>query len=470
MSNETCASGAALWTHGHGRSPTLQLRQTVDDKLMVATHNAFLSFRGLLHRNGDDMVLLSEEVQETKVQPVPRGAQQQRQNISRSLVVTNRHVYLMSLPGRELFAPASVGGCFRMSELTRVCSVPESSYAILQFVNGVIAIQASSTSCAQRIADILFSASGVSREEIRGDDVDAAGAGAVYYARDSTRYAVSSVTPSVISQATTTRNKPSSRQSAVGMGSEISSRGIETVLRDILKSNDEDGALQLAANVACQTDPPDVCDHGVDAQVPCEDRATSPITIFFGNQRQPEPRDRHHHETDSDRTGSTGNSDFDSAEVWKSLRRVPPTPYGSLMKSKNSIRNPSPSLRSKTSMVRKEDETQASFKRRDASPSTPRHTNTNTNTMSAKAPFAETRDRGENEEAAASSSLEPFLGVLSVYIPGLIRCGIDTTSKLLALNEADIDRVLDDAGVAKQGHRLLMHSKLSLHRGGGAKQ
>ncbi|CUG06133.1 Hypothetical protein, putative [Bodo saltans] len=186
MSSAFVDPRAAQWaTAGHGRSPTLQLRHTIDDKLMIATHNAFLSLRAMFHRNLDNMILLSEEVHERKL-----NRRSETLN-SKSFVITNKHVYLLGLPGRELFTPASLGACFQISELSRICSASESCIIILQFVNGVIAIQAASEHSANRIAEVLFSASGVSLEQISVNEMETAGVGSSHFSRDTIKYSVS---------------------------------------------------------------------------------------------------------------------------------------------------------------------------------------------------------------------------------------------------------------------------------------
>ncbi|CUG06135.1 Hypothetical protein, putative [Bodo saltans] len=436
MSSAFVDPRAAQWaTAGHGRSPTLQLRHTIDDKLMIATHNAFLSLRAMFHRNLDNMILLSEEVHERKL-----NRRSETLN-SKSFVITNKHVYLLGLPGRELFTPASLGACFQISELSRICSASESCIIILQFVNGVIAIQAASEHSANRIAEVLFSASGVSLEQISVNEMETAGVGSSHFSRDTIKYSVS-VAPS-----TTSRNGKFSSRQSVGMSSDISSRGIDNVLRDILRGGEEDTPVTRHASVSTQTDRPDSRDIAIEVSPSIVERATSPIAMYF-EQRRENPRD----EVASERTSSTANSEFDTADVWKSLRRTPPTPVGRpalntssslrLQNQASSIKQPFP----KTTKSREDEIPRKESPRQSSKP-------------------VDQKDRFDSAEPVSQGNLEQFLGVLSVYIPGLLACGIDSTSKLVGLNDNEIDRVLDDANITKQGHRLLMHSKLSLHRG-----
>lgn len=432
---------AASWTGGHGRSPSLQLRHTVDDKLMIATQPAFLSLRSMLHRNLDSMILLSEEVQEKKIR---------RRDVStpKSFVITNKHVYIIGLPGKELFAPASLGGCFQTSELSRVCSVTGSPHVILQFVNGVVALEASSVQASLRIVDVLFSASGVNCEFIEGSEFDNAAAGSSHFLRENIRFSISA--PMNGSKSPT---KVSSSRQSIGMGSEISSRGIDNVLRDILRGGEDEPQSARFVTVGVQTDTPQTLNIGVGAHPLCEERATSPIATYFETQRhESHTRD----ETSSERTNSTANSEFDTAEVWKSLRRVPPAPLAPRHTASVRLQphSSSPKIHKPVATRPRDDEMQ----RRDEPP----------RKESPRQSLARISDKERNETTEPSQNpggLEQFLGVLAVYIPSLVACGIDTPSKLVGLSESEIDRILDEAKIVKQGHRLLMHSKLSLQRG-----
>jgi hypothetical protein len=433
MTSVLADSRVAQWaTTGHGRSPTLQLRHTIDDKLMIATHNAFLSLRAMLHRNHDSMILLSEEVHERKL------SKRSEPWNSRSFVITNKHVYLLGLPGRELFTPASLGGCFQISELSRICSASESCHIIIQFVNGVIVLEAATEQSTNRIVEVLFSASGVTHEQIAHTEIEAAGVGSSHFSRDNVKYQVS-VAPSTASR---NPGRISSRQS-VGMGSDVSSRGIDNVLRDILRGDEDKQPLSRHTVISTQTDPPQSCDVGSEAQPATEERGTSPIATFF-EQRRDIPRG----DQASERSNSTANSEFDSAEVWKSLRRTPPTPARNITSSLLAQNQPSSMKQPKLSVVIKNREEEI-----------PRRESPRQSSKTLEKSFESPND------PPGQGNLEQFLGVLSVYIPGLLACGIDSTSKLLGLSDNEIDRVLDDANILKQGHRLLMHSKISLHKG-----
>ena len=174
----TNQSRAPYWV-GHGRIPTLEMNHTVDDKLAVATSQGYLSFRaGVLHKNGDKMVYFSAAATEVQAQRRHgRGeggidALERRLKDTdavlrpRGVVVCDQHVYILSLPSNVLFAPASTGGCFSLSEFVKASQVKGKPFLALQFLGAIVLLRFSTEGEVARLGAILRSATGISVDAI----------------------------------------------------------------------------------------------------------------------------------------------------------------------------------------------------------------------------------------------------------------------------------------------------------------
>jgi hypothetical protein len=444
---------------GHGRSPTIEMRHTVDDKLLVATHAAFCSLRAMLHRNGDTIVLLSDVGKEVRL----RG-----QSIPRGVVLTDCHVYVLSLPSNALFAPASSGGCFSLKEFARLCTVETSPHVVLQFVNGVVTLLFDNQEDVARIAQIVFSATGVVAEKISEEDLDLAQHGEHYARSGSRRYAVS-VAPSTVSKAQSRRESvPSVGASSLagkrvlgsgGASSEGSQSNapqvVETMLRHILGGRSGDYEKSFP-EVECQTDAWCGTDQAVAACPQTVERGSSPVGF---------PEDA------ADQQSEASASDFDPADVWRSLRAnggVPPSKHAD------------PAIKRTLTSQRFESSAAAVGA---AGPSgtstatsggagTPQIRPAGNNGLQRRMSFAsktlqEEEDQAADEQQRAGQrlqQLEAFLGVLSSFLPQLQGRGIDCISKLVKMTDAEIEEVMDSVGMLKQGHRIMLVNKVALAR------
>lgn len=485
----------ALWSGGHGRSPTLEMRHTVDDKLQVATHTPFLPFRALLHRNNDKMVLYSEEVIETKLRP----NSQQHTKVSRSFVVTDRHVYMMSMPAAGFFAGSSNGGCFALSEFSRMCTVEGTGNCILQFVNGVIALQLNGVKDMQRLVDVMFSVTGVRADLITKEADDAVKASQAHFSRDTKKFVAVSAAPSVAASSIGAKSRTTNK-SLVSVGSEVTSAAgtIDNVLRQILEGNNAGDVSKLFPEVGCQTEERPVSHANVGTHSHSfEDRSCSPIVMFqtLMHSRGGGPMDGGVGREDSERSGSTAtNSEFDVGEVWKSLKRSTTalSSFSNQAASQRNMtqRNHSPSPAAMAAGGRQSSPHQSSkltaqrfqqppaaakdIMEGDASPSTPTSHNA-TRQRGKDDPKGEIQGaapkEGDGTEAKGdgTEALDSFLGVLSLYSPQLIKCGCGSVAKLMKLSEEEIDDIMDKAGIVKQGHRMLLFSKLAVAKQQAAK-
>ena len=434
---------------GHGRSPSIEMRHTVDDKLLVGTHASFCSFRALMHRNGDTIVLLSDVGNEVRV----RGP-----SIPRGVVITDCHVYVMSLPSNVLFAPASAGGCFSMKEFSRLCTVETTPHAVLQFVNGVVTLVFNSLEDVARLGEVVYSATGVRSEKITEEDLEVAQNGQ-HYAREGKRYAVS-IAPSAASKASKRESVPSIGTSTIAgkrvTGSGASEAGssspqvVETMLRHILGGRSGDYEKNFPDEM-CQTDPW----RGIDASVAvCPqtvDRGSSPVGFA---------------EEAADKQSDTSASDFDPSDVWRSLHSGgkhadhPPAP---LKKTLTASRfDPLSVTVSGGGGGNSTGGTPTSTAQLVSSKSAP--------SLQRKLSFAAKQQQQEEDEAAAEeqkaagrvTQLDSFLGVLATFLPQLQAQGIDGLTKLLRLSETEIDDLMDTVGMHKQGHRIMFVNKIAL--------
>jgi len=578
-SNVLAAANSGFHRPGldHGRAPSLSMRHTIHDKLAVATQPAFLSFRAALHRNGDDCVLLSEEVTEQRLS----STSALESSVSRSLVITPSRLYLIRMPSRVLFAPCSVGACFALSDLARMCVAQSTGIHItFQFINGVVAVQCQTQREAQAILDVIFSATGIAAEALTLDEEEAARLGSTHFARPMRRLNVATL-PAMHGGVGEASGSGSLRRMApsqvhVDVSDTSVVGGAEGALRRLLtgqQHSSQDGARLPGPYDDRDTQTESV--RHVDMGISCSpttvpglmvDRSTSPIRLHGVLLRSSEDAGgagsvSHHRsaasaghssgsaahrtqsprssgrtvskgrspnssdpfsmrrdvgveaeETESDRGSSTATSDFDpSTDIWRSLqggaassgRRsggakmhgASPPPAVSRIGStvgfgkpshggsgsgvndeKGSSRPASPtnnrqpqSLSSPVVGGGANDPAPAGG----AVPQTSLPLSTPPGHATSRAAAATTGETSANHQTSAAApsmqrhaqpSLDGFLGVLSGYAGAIQSRGIDAVGKLLELDDGAIDRLLDEVGVVKQGHRMLMHSKVALGR------
>jgi hypothetical protein len=511
-----------LWKAGHGRSPTLEMRHTVDDRLMIATHSSFLPFRAMLHRNKDSTILFSEEVLEGR---------RNGETVSRSFVVTDQHVYMMTMPGRAFFSPPSCGGCFALSQFTRttiasvsVASDPSSSsslysgkepsssssvaavFVVLQFVNGVISIRATSLQEARRIGSVMYSATGVQPELLEGSEdalnvVAQPRANAPYHTgANQPKHYAASIAPSV-APSTATRAGGAAPMLRVGSptGStapSVTTTAINQVLQSLLPQSaasavstaaDGGGGSTATAGITrsihTQTMPLATadaqCGPSTHPASRVADRCLSPILISPElRQRGPPspsqllldaPMERSPSRT-TNASSTTEASEFEGADVWKSLKRAT-TAMKSTMSGALPSKRTNSDGRSAAGVVTSP-VLQNNNSSRLSSPSpgapagatAPPAVRLPVSLQQQQSPSPVATRTPMSASSATPQSLETFLGVLATYMPKLQQLGIDSMAALAGIPESSLPTLMDRAGITKQGHRMLLTSKVTLAR------
>jgi hypothetical protein len=146
-----------------GKHPSLEMKHTVEDRLMIATNISYLPFRAFLHRSRDKIVCYSQMIRE-----ITSSGQNQS---DRALVITDVHLYVIQMPSGAMFAPPSTGGCFALTDFSKMSLVTGTQHCLFQFVGATIAMRFSSAKDAQRCGNVIFSLTAVPVEAIAPNEL-----------------------------------------------------------------------------------------------------------------------------------------------------------------------------------------------------------------------------------------------------------------------------------------------------------
>ena len=124
-----------------GKHPLLELKHTVEDRLLIATHINFLGLRAMLHRNNDSQILFSDTIDEPRVQGNAVGQSVLSRPPDRIMILTDKHLYVVSSPSSAIFAPAASGSCYKLSEFSRMAVIQGANSAVIQFVGGIVGVR-----------------------------------------------------------------------------------------------------------------------------------------------------------------------------------------------------------------------------------------------------------------------------------------------------------------------------------------
>jgi len=255
----------------------------------------------------------------------------------------------------------------------------------------------------KRFGTLIRSVTGTEPDQIDVEEVQSA--------RSRSRYAVSVTTSNAIRPSASRTPRSGAGHSESG----ASDSGVDGVLKALL-----DRGSDAQVEAWTQTDGHvDVCQCAVQATVSTEARAVSPISAAWPHVATGDtiPDDR------SETTN--GGSDFEHEQIWRTLQP---------QAKRNSPRTPSTAVANRTRSGR--------------------HHVDLSSTVTAV----------DEKEGRNTSGLDSFLGVLSGFSSSLASKGFDQPAKLSALSEAELDKLMDEIGMQKEGHRIMLHSKVALLR------
>ena len=538
-----------------GRHPMLELRHTVDDRLMLATQPSFLALRAFFHRRGDTAVVFSDVVRDMGGSTKKPGSHAPdfqaafggstngmatggASGMDRAFVVTDRNFYIISLPRSALFAPPANGSVYSVKEFAKMCTFVGSTHCMLQFVGGMLLLQLASKKDLDRCSQAVFTVTGVPAEPIQVSDLTAGGrrmigalgtmlgpeaaAGALESIgsaiADGTESVTSSGAPigpsggghngfqnnSSISRHDSDRaggtplahGKSFKRQGtglhrtptagalrANGPGA-MGNSTVDTMLRFILDGGDtasqsayesmfpEIGVqcVPMATSVATQT------------VVQTSDATTSPVkkalpAAHGGSQGA--AGGRLLGRGLSEETASESDaSDFDTAELWRSLRERSVSNVGGISRGLSGIHGQMNAPRRQGSTVGGSASASSPFR---AGPSArDRAVSSMTAATTSSSVEAYPYEEAYHTAAAAVTTTTPpsaaggvaalgnpqsfdaWLGILAQYKDGLLRVGVDSISAASRLDGGELERAMDAAGMTRPGHRVLFASKINV--------
>jgi hypothetical protein len=419
-----------------GKHPSLEMKHTVEDRLMIATNISYLLFRAFLHRSRDKIVCYSQMIRE-----ITSSGQNQS---DRALVITDVHLYVIQMPSGAMFAPPSTGGCFALTDFSKMSLVTGTQHCLFQFVGATIAMRFSSAKDAQRCGNVIFSLTAVPVEAIAPNELGSLHTRRIIGAPQSLSQSINALaathTAGVDSDGDSgDHNAPSVAHSKAAPLSAAQKKGIPTttsstvaggassvdnMLRFILESSENHAYESLYPEAGVQTEQA-TAEFGVSCAPETRDATTSPIRRRESPHRS-HPREHGGHGVinrkfdvdyaESDAESSSGLSEFDSGAMWRSLQRggQPATmPSGSHAVSRSPHRS-----------------------------------------------------HGENNIVAPNvqQSFDAWLGLLAPYKDGLQQQGLDSIGKLARLDPTDLEAAMDAAGISRTGHRMLLASKVNLTR------
>jgi hypothetical protein len=460
-----------------GKHPLLELKHTVEDRLLVATHISFLGLRAMLHRNGDQTVLFSDTIDEPKTQGNAVGGGPLSRPPDRILVLTDRHLYVVSSPSTAIFAPSSSGSCYPLSEFSRMAVISNASAAVIQFVGGIVAARFSSKRDCDRCATAVYTATGVATETLTAEELEQ-----LHQRRG---FGNSAKLSRFVSQTVRDAYETSSAAGGSDAGTASTSAAhqhkrrilrndngsvtntVDNMLRFVLDGESELGVYDAGfpdAGVQATCDTDDMC---VQAKPDMKDASTSPMDISLSRlggsvttrsyaRRLEAAADESDEENVGDNLWSSlrgnpsqrraaqeavsgagrGGSGGGANATFSGITRVGSANFNSSNNDSFSFAN--------QSMVR-------------AGSESPKMTGLNDSGMRGGA--------GSSASVGGGAALEQWLGVLASYRPAMEQLGVTAPKHLMRIPPGpEWESFLDACGINRAGHRVLLTTKVNSSR------
>jgi hypothetical protein len=458
------------------------MKHTVEDRVMVASNVAYMPLRAFMHHQRDKIVCYSQVIRE-----ITTAGQLQADRV---LVITDKHLYVVQMPGTAIFSPPTSGGVFSLTDFSKMSLVVGTQHCIFQFVGATIAMRFTSAKDAERCGNVIYSLTAIQVESISPAELGSLHARRVLGAPNSLSQSVNAASKrsrrsaeenhgsgseddddpkaatgnnstagtaigsSAAAAAAGQRNQRGSGAAGGGAASSVggtATGSVDNMLRFILESNDNTVYESLFPEAAVQTEH-SATEMEVQAVPETRDAATSPIrkrdlssphrirvgsTDHQQQQQQPpshgpSPSRRFDFDDDTDDSAS-GLSEFDSGQMWRSLHR--------------NANGPAPSA------------TAGGTQTATAVRSTPRAGGGGKQQLpdsTSGSPFG--------ADSGGPMSFDSWLGILTQYKQGLVEQGLDSIGKISRLSSAELDSAMDAAGISRAGHRVLLTSKINVAR------
>jgi hypothetical protein len=470
-----------------GKHPLLELRHTVEDRLLIATHVTFLGLRAMLHRNGDAVVLFSDTIDEPRTQGNAVGAGTLARPPDRLLVLTDKHLYVVGSPSVAIFAPAAAGSCYALSEFARMAVISNANSAVIQFVGGIVAARFSSRKDCERCAAAVYGATGVPADQLSAQELDAlqqrhAFGSSMKISRFVMQTLRDAQETASDASGTATTNATSGtaggRKRVLRNDNGAVTTSVDNMLRFVLDNETElaqfdAGFPTVAVQATCDTD-----DVGVSARPDMVDAATSPVDFALDagaggvgglNTRTYARR------FDFDGDGGDGDDGGDVGDtLWSSLRGAASQPrVRPSAGARGGARESGGSAKPSADPFRAGGDPWSFANHSLSGPrqATPKSDDAVRRFPAAAAAAAAVGGAASAANAAAAAAggeaaaFDAWLGVLSVYRAAMEEHGITSANRLLRIPPGPSwEAFLDECGITRAGHRVLLTTKAAAAR------
>lgn len=466
-----------------GKHPLLELRHTIEDRLLVATHISFLGLRAMMHRNNDRTVLFSDTIDEPKTAGNAVGQGPLSRPPDRLLILTDKHLYVVSSPSTAFFSPSSSGSCYSLSEFSRMAVITNANSALMQFVGGIVAARFTSKRDCERCATAMYTATGIATETLTAEEL-----GLLHQRRsfgNSTKLArFVSQTVRDAHSAETSSNVAGSEAGSGSVTPSVHNKGrrilrndngsvtntVDNMLRFVLDGDSElgqydagfpDAGVQASCSMGTMAvqAKPETCDASTSPM----DASLSRLGGLSSNNRSYARRlEVTADDSDDDGAGLGGTGD----NLWSSLRGNPSAKRAAneaVATSRQNNLGDSVGLAKIGSDLRVDTNNwsfaNSSMRKGPDSP-LPLATGTGSSRNVAGGGGG-----GGGDQSGGGAAFDSWLGVLAVYRSAMEKLGITTPKLLMRIPQGqEWESFLDACGITRAGHRVLLTTKVNASR------